>query len=514
MEWVTLKFLSFARKSLSVQWWKGYQHRKLKFISCFFGFLIALVAALPAAAYSPEGVYMIPINQPLVSLPLPERNPRRGKLLTLQDAILLALRTNPNIRSAEIQRVADKFALEVAHNRYEPQYSFTSNITWARGTRPQYVFTPQVSLLTPLGTQVQVQMNQSLLGGGDNGSSVTATITQPLLQGFGPKITMSPLLQAEYAENNARLNLKNTIITNITDVITAYYTLVQSQNNLITDELALDSSLTLLKQFRIRIQAGQAAPLEIAPLESQVASQRLTITQDKNTIQQNYQALLIVLGLDPHSDLHVDPNIRIDSFALPSLEKSTALAIENNILYQQAIYAVKNAQITVMQQQDLQRWQLNLVAQKVFVPNPPPGISQNAGDNVQLQLTIPINNKQLQQGLVDAKVSLEQQKIALSQAKLTTQSQVLNAFQSLTYQTQQIKQAEDQVTYAKIAYDAEIKKLEYGRTTMVNVTNLRDSLTQAQLALISQKINYINSLAAFEALLGITLEKWSIELYY
>lgn len=486
----------------------------------FSAFCIALLLSRTVYAYMPEGVYYEPV-EPLLPLPIPRRTHLPIKTLTLRDAILLSLRTNPTIRSAEIQRVADKFALEVAHNRYEPQYAFTASAVYQPGSKPQYTFSPGITWLLPLGTQLQFNYNQTILGGAGAGSSLTSVITQPLLQGFGPKITMAPLLQAEYGENTARLTFKNTIITTITQVIAAYFQLVQSQNNLITDELALENSLTLLSQYHIRIRAGQAAPLEIAPLEAQVASQRLTITQDKNTIQQNYQALLIILGLDPNSKLHIDNNITIDSFKLPSLEKSTGLALENNISYQQAIYALKNQEIAVMLAKDQQRWSLNLVATKTVTPGagssgvtPVNGTSTPGSDSVALNLTIPINDKALQQTLVDAKVGLAQQKIQLSQDKLQLQSQVLNGFQSLIYQAQQIKQAEDQVHYAQIALDAERIKLRYGRTTMLDVTNLQTNLTQAQLALISQKINYINTLAAFQALLGITLEIWGIEVYY
>src|ERR1700678_1930172 len=52
-------------------------------------------------------------------------------LLTLSDAIYLALRYNPNVRNAEIQRVIDKFNLRLAKYSYELQYALTGNINYS-----------------------------------------------------------------------------------------------------------------------------------------------------------------------------------------------------------------------------------------------------------------------------------------------------------------------------------------------------------------------------------------------
>ncbi len=42
-------------------------------------------------------------------------------ILTFKDAIYLALRNNPDLESAELDRVTDKYALVVAKNQFEPR---------------------------------------------------------------------------------------------------------------------------------------------------------------------------------------------------------------------------------------------------------------------------------------------------------------------------------------------------------------------------------------------------------
>src|SRR5690349_19776255 len=73
--------------------------------------------------------------------------------LTLNDAILLALRYNPNIKNAEIQRIVDKFSLRVAENNYELNYALSGaanyNHSAQGGTVSEsnnYSLTPAVNL--------------------------------------------------------------------------------------------------------------------------------------------------------------------------------------------------------------------------------------------------------------------------------------------------------------------------------------------------------------------------------
>lgn len=450
-----------------------------------------------------------------IQLPIPCRTPLLHKRLTLKDAIVLALRNNPNVRVAELQRIIDKFQLEVQHNVYEPQYTFVANALFQEGDKPQYTLAPTVNLLTPTGATIQTSYNQTWVGGGGTGTTVTTVITQPLLRGFGPAVTMAPLLNAEYSEAIARMNLKNQVMTTVTQVIQSYYALVQAYNNLTVNELALESSLVTLNQLQLKIKAGQVAPMDLTQQQTQVANFRLAVVQSKNAIVQAYQTLLFTLGLDPNSNLSIDKNIDINEFKVPSIRQSTRLALANNTSYLQGVYGLKQSEIAVLLAQDQQKWLLNAVATKTFTTISGGGAIGGGGANsVQLNLNIPINDMPRRQQLVNAKVQLEQQRILLDQTKRQVQTQVLTFVQSLVFQQQQIVQAEAAVAYAQTALDVELKKLRFGRSTVFEVTQLRNDLTSAQLNLITQKITYVNTLAQFEQAVGITLEKWGIQLYY
>ncbi len=479
--------------------------------------LFLLGMASVANAQLPLPLKMGPYEPPL---PLPLKLDLPAQKLTLHEAIVLALRNNPNVQSGEIQRISDKFALEVAHNQFEPQYAFTASGTFSEGNRPAYTVTPAVTLTTPIGTQLAATYNNTFVG--STGYSTTLTATQPLLRGFGPAVTLAPLRLAYYAEYNARLNLKNTVMTTVTQVIQNYYALVQAYNNLTVDLLALDESKKLLQQYKTQIKAGRIAPAEIVQQQSQVASQELSITQAKNAVSQAYQQLMLTIGLDPDSNLEIDQNIKIPALIAPSLEQSVQLTLDNNVQYQQAIFSLKSAQVNLLQQQDQQKWLLNLVASKTFNNNGSTTITTPGGatvttagtGSVSLNLTVPINDMNRQQGLVNAQVQLEQQKIQLAETKRELRIDVIDAIQNLTFQQQQIIQAQQAVDYAQRSLNVEKIKLSYGRSTVFTVTQLQNTLINAQISLISQEISYINTLATFEQLIGVTLDKYGLKICY
>ena len=59
-----------------------------------------------------------------------------GKHLSVSEAILLALRNNPQVLSAQYKRILDKYDVEIANNAFQPQYSLDINQTFQNHAKP------------------------------------------------------------------------------------------------------------------------------------------------------------------------------------------------------------------------------------------------------------------------------------------------------------------------------------------------------------------------------------------
>lgn len=459
---------------------------------------------------------------PLLTLPLPSQSKILPPVMTLHDAIVLALRNNPNVRIAELTRVTDKFSLAVARNKFEPQYSFTSNANYAEGSGPNYGVTPEVSLTTPLGTQLSVGVANNFDSGG-SGSAVNFSVTQPLLRGFGTDVTLSPLRSAVDAEITARLTLKNTVMTTITTVVSDYYGLVQAYNGLGIDQQSLNNAEQTLFNTEERIKVGKAPGSDALQQQANIASQKFTIQKDYNAIIQATQTLLNDLGLDPNASIRIVKKITVPQVKLPNEADAFQLALRNNISYQQRLITMRGIKRALLLAKDQQKWQLNLTA------NASADLSQSGdggntgfiadnnaapGRSVGLTLNIPIDNLTNQQVLLNAKIALEQEKITLANARRNLETDVINALEDLKDQQQQIVLAENAVRLDRIVLDNALRKLQYGKITVFEVNSLRATLNNDENSLLSEQITYINSLQSFYEILGITLNIWHIGLRY
>jgi outer membrane protein len=428
------------------------------------------------------------------------------KVLSLKDAIYLSVRTNPAVKSAYLQRISDKFALEVARNEFEPQYKLDGTVRFQQGSAPDYHLLPGVRLKTPMGTQINIDVDRQI--GGNQAALGTFSLTQPLLRGFGSAITLTNLHNAKDNELVNQLNLKSQVISTITQVIQAYHTLIQDYKSLAVDQQALSDSLKTLDSTQRKIKVGKVAETEITQQQAQVANQQFAVTNDKNTILRDYQNLLILLGLDPASKLQIEKELSSRDLFIPEKNACIKMALTNNINYQTQLIALRQLErdIDVQRNQQLPDLTLNASATE--------DLSDATGGNrqVSLNLSVPIDDKFRQQGLLNSLVGYKKFRVSLENTKRQLETDVINAIRSLEAQRIQIKLAEDSVKYSEQSLQIAQKKFEYGRTTIFEITSLRSTLTSSQINLINQRISYLNTFAQFEQTLGISLERWELRI--
>jgi len=459
-------------------------------------------------------------------LPAPTFTPRVPKKLSIKEAILLALRNNPDVESAELQRVVDKFALVVAHNAFEPQFDIGGNVSYQRGTRPGYSIGPNVTLNTPLGTTISASYGNAF-----NGAPGTATVQvrQHLLKGAGWAYNTANLASAVVSEKVARLNFKNSIITAVVNVVNAYRVLVQDYNNLSIQQRTVMRAEQTVSQTALRVKAGKVAPSDLLQQKANLATTRLSMMQQKASLQNDYQQFLQSLGLVSTAKVVIDKTIVFGNLKFPSLKKCIELALENNINYQTALIQIRADKLNLITAKNQSRWTLDVTAstnvgQSSGTVNLPPSGSvegqpgqvtaSGTGPSVGFNLDIPLNNVSAKQQVLSARVQLEQAKVRLQQTKEQLISNVTNQINQIKNQHEQIKVATEAVKLQVQNLKNAQLKLKYGKTTVFEVNQLQDQLLQQQTNLVGNKIQFLNSITSLNQTLGITLQKWGVTLRY
>src|SRR6202020_1156555 len=122
--------------------------------------------------------------------------------LSLREAILLALRYNPNIQNAELDRIVQRYQLRLAHNEFELQYALGASGVIQKSTfngvgtdtTHTLLASPEFNLKNKYGTTSSLAIRNNVNQNNNYNPVLSFSLTQPLLRGFGKSVNEAALL--------------------------------------------------------------------------------------------------------------------------------------------------------------------------------------------------------------------------------------------------------------------------------------------------------------------------------
>ncbi len=465
-----------------------------------------------------------------------QAEPKAARTLSLNEAILLAIRENPNVKQAQLSQISEKYALELAQWQFKPHYSFSATRTTQKNyeiTKEEEGYVTQnttganasASWLSPYGTKMTLSptVNQS-----DHfHPGLTLEVMQPLMRGFGRPVVEASLQNAMDSQIISHLNVEGALRNTVTTVINGYLDVLSAQKNLSVDQEALQRSEVSVKQTRLFIKSGRKAGVELVTVEADVANAKTRIENDKNSLDQARYALLTAIGIDPNTRItftSLDIAALIKKYRIPSLAQSKRLTIENDIQFQSDQITFDGAKKrSLLEAQDHTRWQLNLSgsthAGSGTGGGPNAGIQSlvngvNQTNQVQLELTIPIDDQQAKIAVANAKIALRQATIALQQEKWSKETSAINGWNSIFSAERALKFAEDAEKLQQKTYAISFQKYSHGLIDSLQLQSAQQQLIVSSQALNLARINYLKALVSLDQMIGRTLKTWKVEVRY
>ena len=453
------------------------------------------------------------------------------RTLSLNDAILLALRESPTVQRKQLAGIRVKYSLELAQWNFKPHYSITASkqtsqrysaTSTGEVTENTTSITPQATLNTPFGTQITLGASNSLNQNYHPG--VSLTVVQPLVRGFGRPIVEAAL---QSALENVRINhlqMEETLRTTVTSVINDYLSVVSAEKTLEVDQRALMRSQKSVEQTTLLIKAGRKPGVELVTVEADVANTQARIEGDQNALAQAHAKLLQTIGLDPSAnvvftDISV-PNL-IKKYRIPPLEDTKKLVVANNVSYQvsQITYEGTTKREVAAAENDM-LWKLDLTARAATGNGTGPG--QNAGlnsvvnglnrtDSVSLDLVIPIDDQAAKIRLENAKIALHDAAIGLKQDKWQTETAAIDSWNTVFSAERALKLSEHAEQLQQKAYTVSEQKYNYGLIDSIELQSTRQQFMATQQQFVTQQIAYLKALVALDQLIGRTLQTWNIQ---
>lgn len=440
--------------------------------------------------------------------------------LTLSDAIYLGLRDNRAIRSAYLDRVAQKFDLRVAEDRFTPKLVLSGNYLSTRNQDDRYRqgnLTPTSTLLTPYGTRVSLgwtyQHTDANLAGLSHNDGANFSVIQPLLRGAGKDIATAPVRLAQMTEQINRLNLKSTVSQTITQIITAYRDLLLAQEQLKIAQDSLARARQLVDVNQAMISAGRMAEFEIVQTEAEVASQELAHEEARNRVDIARLALLQLLALDLHA-----PIVATEALQAKPVEVQADRALKQAEVSQPAYLAQllvgEQATINLAVARNDRLWDVSLVGGATQQRNRAArGDGARNWDNyVGVQVEIPIGDMTARQAEVQAQVNVKNQQIQLAEAHQQLDRDVTNAVRDMGTRWRQFEIAQRARDLSRRKLEIEREKLTAGRSSNFQVLSFENDLRNAENARLNALISYLNAQAGLDQTLGTTLQSWDISL--
>lgn len=400
-------------------------------------------------------------------------------------------------------------------------------------------------------------------------SNLQVSISQSLLNGFGPEMGTRNIRIAQNVRKIADWAFTQQAITTITNTITDYWELAYARENVKVNQQAVAVAQKLYEDNKKQLEIGTMAPLDVTRAESELATDRQNLIVSQTVQLQDEQILKNAISKDPLAPNLINVEIiTTDKPSQPapieaaSFEDAIKEAFAKRPELQEEVYNLKNAEIDVRATKNalLPSLTANAFYQSVglagnspilgtstivgnpFAPivdangnpisvggvpifepttkTPVTGESQQGFTTAQSQvfhnrfpeyagqltLTLPLRNRSAQAVHARALLVQRQLETQAQQLKNAALLDVRNTYIALTQDRAQVEAAIKARELQQETFDAEQKKYQLGASTVFLVIQTQRDLISAQGTEIRALANLQEAKANYERALGRTLE--------
>lgn len=441
--------------------------------------------------------------------------------LSLDEAIGLAVRDNRVIRTAYLQRVAQKFDLYVSEGKFFPKLSLTTGVLDDKSngvsSRSKDI-SSSISLALPTGASLSVTTKNGLVSS-TSSSSTSIRLTQPLLKNGGIDANTASVRIARIDEQVNRLALKTTLSQTVVQVIYAYRELLRAQEQKAIAETSLQRSRDLHSINKLLISTGRMAEVEIFQTEAEVANREVALEEAGNQIDTFRLALLALLALEPRTPLVAIAPKDVRLKGIDSTQAlDTALAFQTDYLISKLQFDKSRINLDYAKNQGL--WDISLVAGMTQTRGAGGGLvsndatqtssSTNEASYAGIQLTIPLGDRSIEQATVRASVDLKSQSLKVQDARQAVEQLIRDAVRNIQTRWRQLELSKKAGDLSLLKLNAEKEKLQVGRSSNFQILSFENDLRNAENARLNAEISYLNALTNLDERMGKTLDNWGI----
>jgi outer membrane protein len=454
--------------------------------------------------------------------------------LTLPDVVTLLLQNSRQLKNAALDRIVQKQQLRQAESVFSPQFqpllgvgvsqALSGSVTGSAplssttvegstsGTSDE--ISPGTNLTrgaqvvgevrSPLGTRLTVTINPF------ESQRLGVSVTQPLLRGAGRRVNEAPVNQARLTETRNQLELRKTLIEQITQAGVTYRALAKAQEALRIQQVSLASQQKQLEFVQVLVDVGRRARSELVDVRANIAATESQVLVAQNALEQARSDLLNLLDLDNNLNIAVPQTLiaefqtgNIPAEAYQNLQTATLLpkAYSNRPEYLQTQLDIKIAELAEVVTRDNQRWGLDLQGTA--------GVGDTSQVAAGITLTRKFGDQELETNRTQSNVDLQKRQNDLARITKDIELEVSDRLRDINSSLEQITSARQATELTQRRLEIATERFRRGRDgDLFQVISLQNDVVTAQNEEVNAKIGFLDAVARLDQATGVTLETW------
>ncbi|MEO6183165.1 MAG: TolC family protein [Verrucomicrobiota bacterium] len=466
----------------------------------------------------------------------------KSRLLTLDEAIRLALQHNLDVQIERVAPQIAQFNLSGVYSAYDPTFSVRALRSFRSSPGG---FNTATGLQSPPNETYNESLQPGLSGalptgltydfGGDLRNRTSGTVdttyrptvgvdlAQPLLKNFWIDATRQQIWVDRKTLKISELGVRQQIMNVANLVEQAYYDLIFSIENVRVQEKALELADRLLSENKRRVEVGALAPLDEKQAQAQAAGSRADVLTARRDLaaQENVLKNLITDDYNTWHDVDIRPVEKL--IAVPekfNLMESWQRGMTQRPDLLQSRVDIERRDIILRYARNQLFPQLDLIGSygRNGLDRHWGGALENIRDETNPQFSygvlfsIPLSNRGPRNRYRANQAEKQQALLQLKKLEQNILVQIDDSVKLAQTDFQRVDATKQTRLYAEAALDAEQKKLENGKSTSFVVLQLQRDLTQARSAEIRALADYNKALSQLAFNEGTVFERNNLSL--
>ena len=445
----------------------------MKLKNLFFA-LVTLVCVATVPAVAQENVEAAPATQQDAPL-----------VLTLDEALQIALSENPTVKIADKTIEAKKYAKKGTYAALWPEIS-------ASGAWQHNIQKPTFHI-----------MGQTMKVGTMNNVNAGVTAAMPIINAQLWKSLKLSAMDVELAVEQAR----SSRIDMIEQVSKAFYQVLLAKDSYNVYKRVYDNAVENHKIVEKRYEVGQVSEYDFIRSKVTISNAEPNVFNAENSIVLALWQLKALLGVDLEKDIdcagrladyEVELNAQIEMGDLSNNSTMKQLDIQSDML-EQALKIKRAANLPTLALS---------VGYNYVVMNETLDFSEykwNPYSVAAFSLNIPIFAGGKRRAEINqAKIDIETLQLQKENTERQLRTAMMSYYSNMLTNVKQFHASSQTISQAKRGYEIAVKRYEVGGGTLVDVDNSQLAYTQAELSRSTAIFNYLTNQVSMAKVMGVS----------